>query len=223
MQYGESSISTLYRISNDSVFVMDTINHKKESPLYYLNANIGDTISIHPGYECDYGPKILLVGKDDTISTLAGTYIHCYHFKHTKVCIDGGMFDSWLAKDIGTVKYIRENYFGVQTWTLDSCTILTSVEHANSDFKISSYVLFDNYPNPFNPTTTISYQLPKQSKVLIRICDILGREISKLVNEVKSAGKYSIVFDGDNLSSGVYFYQLITDEKVISKKFALIK
>ncbi len=86
-----------------------------------------------------------------------------------------------------------------------------------------NYNLSQNYPNPFNPTTTISYQIPKQSKVMIRIIDILGREIEALVDEEKSTGSYSMKFNGSKYSSGVYFYQLISGDIVITKKFVLMK
>ena len=71
------------------------------------------------------------------------------------------------------------------------------------------YSLSQNYPNPFNPTTTINYDLPKDGNVKLIIYDILGREVSKLVNnEFKVAGRYSVVFDGSSLSSGIYFYRI---------------
>jgi len=99
-----------------------------------------------------------------------------------------------------------------------------TVTSINKEEQIPSfYALMNNYPNPFNPSTTITYQLPKQSKVKIRICDILGREVATIVNEEKSAGKYSVLFDGNNLSSGIYFYQLLTDDIILTKKLVLMK
>ena len=64
------------------------------------------------------------------------------------------------------------------------------------------------YPNPFNPVSTIKYDIPKQSQVTIKIFDIIGREIATLVNETKEPGYYSVSFDGTNYSSGVYFYRI---------------
>jgi hypothetical protein len=83
--------------------------------------------------------------------------------------------------------------------------------------------LFDNYPNPFNPTTVISYSIPNDSKVTLKVFDILGREVTTLVNEVKPAGTYQVNFNGNNLSSGIYIYSLITDKQIITKKMLLIK
>jgi hypothetical protein len=71
-----------------------------------------------------------------------------------------------------------------------------------------SFMLYNNYPNPFNPSTTIRYELPKSSMVRLSVYDILGREVSVLVNEKKNAGSYEVRFDATGWSSGVYFYRL---------------
>ncbi|MFZ6033884.1 MULTISPECIES: T9SS type A sorting domain-containing protein [Melioribacter] len=83
--------------------------------------------------------------------------------------------------------------------------------------------LSEAYPNPFNPTTVISYSIPNDSKVTLKVFDILGREVTTLVNEVKPAGTYQVNFNGNNLSSGIYIYSLITDKQIITKKMLLIK
>jgi hypothetical protein len=66
-----------------------------------------------------------------------------------------------------------------------------------------------NYPNPFNPTTVINYQLPKSGFVTLKVFDIIGREVAILVNQSQSASTYSKTFDAHNLSSGIYFYKLV--------------
>lgn len=86
-------------------------------------------------------------------------------------------------------------------------TGVVSVEGENSETP-KIYFLSQNYPNPFNPTTKIEYQLPVQSKVALKIFNILGEEVTTLINEVKSAGKYSVEFNGNRLASGVYFYRI---------------
>jgi len=84
-----------------------------------------------------------------------------------------------------------------------------------------------NYPNPFNPSTEISWQLPKDGIVTLKIYDVLGREITTLVNEELSAGKHETVFDATRLSSGVYFYQLSAiggaGKFIETRKMVLIK
>ena len=83
--------------------------------------------------------------------------------------------------------------------------------------------LSNNYPNPFNPTTKIEFAIPKNSYVTLKIYDNIGRDVSTLINELKSAGKYSIDFNGNNLASGVYYYKLTSDNFSDIKKMILVK
>lgn len=98
----------------------------------------------------------------------------------------------------------------------------------NVETKPTRFLLGNNYPNPFNPSTTITYSIPKlpnQSLVKIRLLvfDTLGRVITTLVNENKSSGTYSITFNAEGLASGVYYYSLISESSVITKPMLLIK
>jgi hypothetical protein len=85
------------------------------------------------------------------------------------------------------------------------------------------FVLFQNYPNPFNPTTVIHYYLPVASHAVVKVYDVLGREVATLVNEQKSAGSYQVTFDAHLLTSGVYFYSLQAGSFAETKKLILIK
>lgn len=80
-----------------------------------------------------------------------------------------------------------------------------------------------NYPNPFNATTIINYQIPVLSKVSISVYDILGRKISTLIDEVKEPGRYKIEFNASKLSSGIYFYTLQTGNNLLVNKMILVK
>ena len=84
-------------------------------------------------------------------------------------------------------------------------------------------VLDQNYPNPFNPSTTIKYEIPKNSFVKLRIYDLLGREISTLVNQAQNAGYHEITFNAKDLSSGIYIYQIQAGEFSRIKKMLLMK
>lgn len=90
-----------------------------------------------------------------------------------------------------------------------------------------AFTLSQNYPNPFNPITTIKYTAapsnPSGCKVTLTVFDMLGREIATLVNEEKSSGAYEVKFDASNFSSGVYLYQLKTDNVFIAKKMIVLK
>ena len=85
------------------------------------------------------------------------------------------------------------------------------------------FVLFQNYPNPFNPTTVIHYYLPVASHAVVKVYDVLGREVATLVNEQKLAGSYQVTFDAHLLTSGVYFYSLQAGSFAETKKLILIK
>jgi len=92
-----------------------------------------------------------------------------------------------------------------------------------SNIAPSKFQLFQNYPNPFNPSTTICYSIPQKSKVALKVFDVLGTEVTTLVNEEKEAGVYTAEFNNAGLSSGVYFYSLTADKYSSIKKFVLLK
>jgi hypothetical protein len=99
---------------------------------------------------------------------------------------------------------------------------VTSVEEHSTTLP-SSYFLSQNFPNPFNPSTIISYQLPISGNVILKVYDILGNEMATLVDEFKPAGKYETEFNAVSLPSGVYFYQLKAGEFITMKKMILLK
>lgn len=92
----------------------------------------------------------------------------------------------------------------------------------------SSFELLQNFPNPFNPSTTVQFNLPQSSQVEIAIYNILGQEVRLLINESKPAGRHQVTWDGtDNrgkpVTSGLYFYRITTDQYTMSKKMLLLK
>jgi phosphatidylserine/phosphatidylglycerophosphate/cardiolipin synthase-like enzyme len=86
------------------------------------------------------------------------------------------------------------------------------------------FKLYQNYPNPFNPVSKIKYELSKSSNVKLKVYDLLGREVSELVDLNQQAGSYEITFDASNLASGIYFYTMFADgARIDSKKMVLVK
>lgn len=85
------------------------------------------------------------------------------------------------------------------------------------------YELKQNYPNPFNPTTVINYGIPQSSKVILKVYNIAGQEVMKLYEGEQEAGYYSINFNGNSLTSGIYIYSLEAGNVKISKKMMLVK
>jgi len=100
---------------------------------------------------------------------------------------------------------------------------IVSVDDKHRNRIVSNYLLEQNYPNPFNPTTKLKYQIPELIFVTLKVYDVLGNDIETLVNEEKPAGSYQIEFDGDRLTSGVYFYQLRAGDFVQTKKMILLR
>ena len=98
-----------------------------------------------------------------------------------------------------------------------------SMDDNSTNILPESYSLSQNYRNPFNPTTNIAFTIPKDMIVKIKIYDIAGREVSTLVNELKTAGNHSVAFNGFNLSSGVYFYKIEAGRFVETKRMVLVK
>ena len=85
------------------------------------------------------------------------------------------------------------------------------------------FYLGQNYPNPFNPSTNIEYSIPQDGNVSLKVYDILGKEVATLVNEYQQAGTFDVVFNGANLASGVYYYQLTAGDLTSTKKLMLTK
>ncbi|MBK8982463.1 MAG: T9SS type A sorting domain-containing protein [Ignavibacteria bacterium] len=88
---------------------------------------------------------------------------------------------------------------------------------------LKDHILYDNYPNPFNPSTSISFYIPSGENVRLKIFDILGKEITILVNEFMSRGSHTVVFDAKGIPSGVYFYQIEAGNFSERKKMILTK
>ncbi len=87
----------------------------------------------------------------------------------------------------------------------------------------TEYALFQNFPNPFNPQTTIFYSLPEESFVQIKVYDIIGNEVKVLVSEHKPVGNYQVSFDGHELNSGIYLYRIMAGSYSETRKMLLIK
>lgn len=97
----------------------------------------------------------------------------------------------------------------------------------NQNVTPTEYSMKQNYPNPFNPSTIISYDLPYDNFVSIVVYDISGKEVANLINEFKTAGRYSVSFSatgvGSNLSSGIYFYRIKAGNYIQTRKMLLLK
>ena len=117
-----------------------------------------------------------------------------------------GVSSQEALTDIGTVKYSQ----------------ITGVTPASNEIP-KQFSLSQNFPNPFNPSTNISYQLPDPEFISLKVYDNLGNEVITLVNEKQNAGSYSVNFNAASLPGGIYFYKLVTENFSETKKMVLIK
>jgi len=124
--------------------------------------------------------------------------------------LDNSLAENWAAS------------IGIGTPGEYNSDVLVSAELETSVDLPKGIILEQNFPNPFNPTTVISYQVADFSDVSLRVYDALGREVASLVDEYQQSGAYQVVFDASSLSSGVYIYQLRSGFEVITKKMLLV-
>jgi hypothetical protein len=148
----------------------------------------------------------------------------------------------FIIKIVGTPSVAGEDYYCNPTWvkTTKACFNLLTVlafplqdsictvqpqSSLSYDLEklLAKYELKQNYPNPFNPTTTIEFVLPKVSDTTLKIFNILGEEVEKLVSDRLTAGSYSYEWDTCNLASGIYFYRLEAEGFVETKKMILMR
>jgi hypothetical protein len=114
-----------------------------------------------------------------------------------------------------------------ETWGPVSLTnaftvVVTSVENTGAVIP-QAFALSQNYPNPFNPSTEIEFGVPRASHVVLKVYTILGSEVTTLVDDYRAAGMYRVRFDASNLTSGIYFYRLVTPEGALQNRMLLVK
>lgn len=153
--------------------------------------------------EFDYYHKILSVPLKHKVSKPA---VGSFYFQH------GHLTYSIWADSVEN----RTQLFGVKRFD-----IYGDVDEKK--INLDDFYLSQNYPNPFNPTTIIEYSIPNNEHVILKVFDILGREVATLVNEQKSAGTYKVNFNAENLPSGVYIYKLSSGNYTTSRKMLMIK
>ncbi len=130
-------------------------------------------------------------------------------------------YDLILTKYYWRVR--SENLNGYSDWSEIRSFKMEDLLDIHNYELLREYSLGQNFPNPFNPSTTINYQIPELNFVTIKVSDVLGREFTTLINEEKPAGNYEVEFNGTNLPSGIYFYRLQAGEFVETKKMVLLK
>ncbi len=215
------------RLRDDNCYVQrmpDTYNSPNHERIYYkIGAKIGDIwMQPDPGGITDS----LVTEVVDTIRTVVFNKLvtlRLFHIHYSLI----DYYQTW-SDDFGLMSV--QDYMGTVYYLY--CCIIEGVAYGDTtvldvDDKLASspyeFLLEQNYPNPFNPSTMITYQIPESGFVILKVYDILGREIAELVNEERYQGRYSVKFDASELASGVYIYQLRVNDYVSSKKMLLLK
>ncbi len=219
-------------LNEDITIGINIFNFSCQEPGYYFDPNlfmflgvtvVGDSSGMH--------------GLDDFYYFNPGTYARL-------IIPQSGAFNSLLQflnialNDIGFGYYIENVFYSNGlTFTIGADNVELDLSHfskfgggrgslvgvENEGNKPNEFSLSQNYPNPFNPTTHIRYTLPNDGFVTLKVYDALGSQVQTLVSGNMTAGVHEINFDGSKLSSGIYFYELRQNNKVITKKMILMK
>ncbi len=113
-------------------------------------------------------------------------------------------------------------YAGTDSGVFKILTPQTGVRQHDNNIPIG-YKLEQNYPNPFNPVTNFQFSIANCQLTILKVYDVLGREVATLVNEVKQPGEYTAIWDAANVPSGIYFYRLIAGSYIETKKLLLLR
>ncbi len=159
-------------------------------------------------------------------------YAICYHYDSLNAPTQWGVFrstdslKSWTllegSQDLPLFEYTLDEHSRVFIDKLSGSLFVTSAHGLYRYYKPvtgiqtvsgppSQFILYPNYPNPFNPSTVVKYDLPKASRVLVEIYNVLGERIETLEDKTEQAGTHEVSFDGSRLPSGVYLFRIQTD------------
>ena len=181
----------------------------------------GDTMPAGEGHFLD------ITGTYDTLGSAVGQDVGVYALEDCETngspsCNDAGDTRMVLSDPNGGS---MESSFSTGCWTVGSSEMCTTLSNESSPY---SFGLSKNYPNPFNPTTTIGYDIAVAGEVSIIIYDMMGREVKNLVSDYANPGSYSVVWNAKNnqgleVSAGMYVYKMIAGDFVQVNKMLLVK
>ncbi|GBD90284.1 hypothetical protein BMS3Abin04_01001 [bacterium BMS3Abin04] len=155
----------------------------------------------------------------DSVAQLGKWYIDNMLIDSTSFIIDAGNDKNVSVTDFGSGDELNGVFDDLKIYSLPQTTDVND----NSESSPLPFKLEQNYPNPFNPSTNIKYSIPQEGNVQVKIYGLLGNEIMTLVNGYQKPGNYEISFDGSNLTSGIYFYQIKAGSFTETKKMVLIR
>lgn len=226
------------------ILALDDNNFDGPIPVELGNLLLVDSLNLaHNNLTGELPPEIANVGRatDDLVTlqslVLSGNaeltgelparlrdaqFLRVLEFDGTDIC-EPDDFDEWAAaiEEYATTKFYPEAYFSVKGSGIKCSDRETSAPDVSDVPR--TVQLHVNYPNPFNPSTNIRYDIPSEMNVRLAVYNVLGQRVATLVNEVQTGGQYEVQFDARNITSGTYIYRLETDQQSISRQMMLIK
>ena len=202
---------------------IDSVIHTRDSELgfYLQKGQIGVNIIDHVGGSGDNFIGTIL-NDSSTVPVSSGSSPFTGSFRPSNPLLPF----SYIPSD-GYWKLLITDTAGGETGTLIKwCLVMTYYYVAGGIHTIeipNHYFLNQNYPNPFNPVTNIKFGIPEGGNVRLVVYDLLGREVSVLMNEHKNPGTYEVKFDASHFASGIYFYSLQTERVTETKRMLLVK
>lgn len=189
----------------------------------YLSTDSGTNwVAVKNGMAYPYANSLFVNGTNIFAGTGGGVYLSTNNGTNWAAVNDGLNNDIIVISFAVSGAYIFISTLNNGIWMRPLSEVITDVKNRLNNLP-TSFSLQQNFPNPFNPTTTIDYSLPKSEFVTIKLYDAIGREIKTLVKGQKTAGNYSMQFNGSNLSSGIYFYRMQSGNYVETRKLLLLK
>ena len=220
-QLNDALVSNSFDLTDNSNLVLSVAFGTKDSASAVNSLSSTDQLTF----------KIQLI--DEMTGELLGEYDNVTYNKDNVIPYENISYQintSGIGNRTVVLKLIVDNNFDAEYFAADikaDAEILGKNSYTEISYKgnlaVDSYDLSQNYPNPFNPSTTIKYQIPNAGDVTLKIYDILGREVTTLVDGFKNEGRYEVNFNASKLASGVYIYTIKSNDFTASKKLMLLK
>lgn len=201
----------MFRLRDMSIANGDSVRFNLENRYDLAIQNYGAPVSLDLELRTDFGDEGYFLYQDLNLDGAAGYKLSVPDWE------DIGSREITLLIDTN----LDGEYDDSQS--LSSMPLPTSTDENEQPATPEGFKLYQNYPNPFNPSTSIRFAIPESGHVQLVIYDLLGREIARLADGYKAAGEYEIIFEAGHLSSGVYLYQLKTDDFEDTRSLMLVK
>jgi hypothetical protein len=205
----------IYKFNLDSLLVMS--NGSKD---LFAQFSVGNEYIVSASNSIDSAWSVVSQWSADTTVHVHNLLNMTTVTSNLRKYYDLGWHEVYIKLEDG----IKADAYGVSLFsvTITQPKTFTDVDETTGNIP-TGFKLNQNYPNPFNPSTRITYQIPNAGYVTLRVYDVLGREVSTLINSEQNSGSHEVMFDGSKLSSGIYFFRLQSGNYAATNKMVLMK